>query len=75
MRNPSDTVQFRLRLPKELRRKIEAICKPNRYSINAEIVRRLEESFFRDDKVEFAEHVSIAALNRLRLIESLRSSD
>ena len=37
--------KFNLRLPRELRAKLEAAKLMNRRSLNAEIVKRLEDSF------------------------------
>jgi hypothetical protein len=48
-RRPSDTVQLKLRFPEKLRLRIEQVADRNRHSMNAEIVRRLEQSFEKDD--------------------------
>jgi hypothetical protein len=44
-RKPSDTAQMNLRLPESLRKKIEVEAKKNGWSLNRELVRRLEQSF------------------------------
>jgi hypothetical protein len=44
-RKPTDTVQLKLRFPEALRRKLEKDAAKHSQSMNAEIVRRLDESF------------------------------
>jgi hypothetical protein len=44
-RKPTDTAQMNLRLPETLRKKIEVEAKKNGWSLNRELVRRLEQSF------------------------------
>jgi hypothetical protein len=44
-RKPTDTAQMNLRLPESLRKKIEVEAKKNGWSLNRELVRRLEQSF------------------------------
>jgi hypothetical protein len=44
-RKPSDTVKLNLRFPESLRRLLEHAGKKHQWSMNAEIVRRLEDSF------------------------------
>jgi hypothetical protein len=44
-RKPSDTVKLNLRFPESLRRLLEGVAKKQERSMNAEIVRRLENSF------------------------------
>ena len=44
-RKPTDTAQMNLRLPETLRKKIEVEAKKNGWSLNRELVRRLERSF------------------------------
>lgn len=48
-RKPSDTVQLKLRFPERLRVRIENAASKSGHSMNSEIVRRLEQSFSRDD--------------------------
>ncbi|MDU4059453.1 MAG: Arc family DNA-binding protein [Pseudomonas oryzihabitans] len=47
-----EDAQFKLRLPAELKAKVEKSATENRRSLNAELVARLEESFARDTEVE-----------------------
>jgi Arc-like DNA binding domain len=44
-RKPTDSVQLKVRMPEHLRKKIEAQAAKYDRTLNAEIVRRLEESF------------------------------
>jgi hypothetical protein len=48
-RKPTDTVQLKLRFPEKLRVRIEAAAKKNSRSMNSEILRRLEQSFYAED--------------------------
>lgn len=46
-----DDLHFRLRIPEELKNKIEVAAQENRRSMTAEIVHRLEESFTPDGSI------------------------
>src|SRR5262245_13332521 len=48
-RKPADKVGIIVRLSEALRRRIEKTAQKNNQSMNLEIVRRLEESFRKDD--------------------------
>src|SRR5262249_48315860 len=48
-RKPTDTVQLKLRFLEALRRRLERAAKANDQSMNAEIVSRLEQSFWKED--------------------------
>jgi hypothetical protein len=50
-RKPTDIAQMNLRLPETLRKKIEVEAKKSGWSLNRELVRRLEQSFI-DQRVE-----------------------
>ena len=45
LRAPSDTVQLKVRMKERLRADIERAARKGGYSLNAEIVRRIEASF------------------------------
>jgi len=47
-RKPTDMAQMNLRLPESLRKKIEVEARKNGWSLNRELVRRLEQSFVQD---------------------------
>ena len=49
-RKPTDTVHLRLRFDEKLRRRLERAAAENKQSMNAEIIRRLEESFQKQDQ-------------------------
>jgi Arc-like DNA binding domain len=51
-RKPTDLVQLKLRFDERLRRRIERAAERNECSMNAEITKRLEQSFERVDKIE-----------------------
>lgn len=57
-RDPSETVQLKLRFPERLRNRIEAAAEKNQRSMNAEIVARLEQSFARDDRSALVENTA-----------------
>jgi hypothetical protein len=44
-RKPTDTAQMNLRLPEKLRKMIEVEARKNGWSLNRELVRRLQQSF------------------------------
>jgi predicted HicB family RNase H-like nuclease len=48
-RKPTDIAQLGLRLPEKLRKKIEAAARTNGWSLNRELVRRLERSFVQQE--------------------------
>src|SRR5262249_55789364 len=51
-RKPADLVQLKLRFDERLRRRIERAAERNECSMNAEIIKRLEQSFEQVDKIE-----------------------
>ena len=51
-RKPTDLVQLKLRFDERLRRRIERAAERNECSMNAEIIRRLGQSFEQVDKIE-----------------------
>ena len=51
-RKPADLVQLKLRFDERLRRRIERAAQRNECSMNAEIIKRLEQSFEQVDKIE-----------------------
>lgn len=50
-RKPGDKAMLAIRMTEALRRKIEAAAKKSGWSINSELVRRLERSFVVDDEM------------------------
>ena len=54
-RKPTDTVKLNLRLPEALRRKLEHAGKAHDHSMNAELIRRLEDSFHADPAADMVE--------------------
>jgi hypothetical protein len=57
-RKPADPVKLNLRFTEGLRSRLEKLAEKNNRSMNEEIVRRLEESFKRDDLTEILESLS-----------------
>src|SRR5262245_13999933 len=51
-RKPTDTVQLKLRFPEALRRRISAMAKKSRLSMNTWIVGRLTDSLDEEERVE-----------------------
>src|SRR5262249_34094594 len=51
-RRPADLVQLKLRFDERLRRRIERAAERNECSMNAEIIKRLEQSFEQAGKIE-----------------------
>jgi pyruvate-formate lyase len=51
-RKLTDTVKLQVRLPERLRRRLEQGAKRNDWSMNTEIVNRLDASFQREDQEE-----------------------
>jgi hypothetical protein len=51
-RKPTDLVQLKLRFDERLRRRIERAAERNECSMNAEIIKRLEQSFEQVDEIE-----------------------
>ena len=51
-RKRTDTIKLQLRLSERLRRRIERAAERNECSMNAEIIKRLEQSFEQVDKIE-----------------------
>jgi hypothetical protein len=54
-RKLTDTVKLQVRLPERLRRRLEQAAKHNDWSMNTEIVDRLDVSFQREDREEMIE--------------------
>lgn len=62
-RKPTDTAEFKLRVPERLRRRIETAAVKNDRSLNSEMVARLEESFERVEmKALIRNAASVAAI-------------
>ena len=57
-RKPSDPVKLNLRFQETLRARLEKQAVKNNRSMNEEIVRRLENSFQREDLEELAERMA-----------------
>jgi Arc-like DNA binding domain len=57
-RKPTDTVQLKLRFSERLRRRLEQAAKHNDWSMNTEIVNRLDTSFQREDQEEMIERAA-----------------
>jgi Arc-like DNA binding domain len=57
-RKPTDTVQLKLRFSERLRRRLEQAAKHNDWSMNTEIVSRLDVSFQREDQEEMIERAA-----------------
>ncbi|HEV3147216.1 MAG TPA: Arc family DNA-binding protein [Chthoniobacterales bacterium] len=57
-RKPSDPVKLNLRFTEALRSRLEKQATKNNRSLNEEIIRRLEESFKREDLEDFAERLA-----------------
>jgi hypothetical protein len=57
-RKPADPVKLNLRFTEALRSRLEKSAVKNNRSMNEEIVRRLEESFGKDDMVQTLEAVA-----------------
>jgi hypothetical protein len=63
MKKPTETVQLKLRFSERLRARLEKAAANNDDSMNSEIIRRLEQSFSRDDILTEI-HNSLADLKR-----------
>ena len=61
-RKPTDTVQLKLRFSERLRRRLEQAAKHNDWSMNTEIVNRLDTSFQREDQEEMIERAAREAV-------------
>jgi hypothetical protein len=57
-RKPSEQVKLNLRFTEALRSRLEKHAARNNRSMNEEIIRRLEDSFTKEDLMAFAERVS-----------------
>ena len=57
-RKPSDPVKLNLRFTEALRSRLEKHATKNNRSLNEEIIRRIEESFKRDDFTDALEKLS-----------------
>jgi flagellar motor switch protein FliG len=60
VRKPADLVPLMLRLPEDLRRRIEREATRNQRSLNAEVVRRLEDSFRSEDSAQLIDKTAKA---------------
>jgi len=71
-RKPSETVQLKLRFPEKLRQRIESAAARNERSMNAEIVRRLEQSFQKEDllanQATLAEAAATTAVEKFLIV-------
>jgi hypothetical protein len=56
-RKPTDLVQLKLRFDERLRRRIDRAAEHNECSMNAEIIKRLEQSFEQVDEIEEIEKI------------------
>jgi hypothetical protein len=61
-RKLTDTVKLQVRLSERLRRRIEQAAKHNDWSMNTEIVSRLDVSFQREDQEEMIERAAREAV-------------
>jgi hypothetical protein len=69
-RKPAETVQVNLRMKEVMRRRLDQAAKKHGVSLNAEMMRRLEESFTQEEQRSLKE-----VTKRLELVaESLVSS-
>ncbi|RXH15236.1 Arc family DNA-binding protein [Bradyrhizobium guangzhouense] len=77
-RKPGDKAMLAIRMTESLRRKIEAAAKKSGWSINSELVRRLENSFVDDElrviNQEISEDIALIAehVGRLDLAAKAR---
>jgi hypothetical protein len=70
-RKLTDTVKLQVRLSERLRRRLEQAAKHNVWSMNTEIVSRLDGSFQREDRKEMisrAAQEAVAAAEKLRIL-------
>ena len=63
-RKKSETVQLKLRFPESLRLRIDSAAKQNQRSMNAEIIKRLEQSFQRQDQAALVERTATAVMDK-----------
>jgi len=71
-RKPADPVHLKLRFNEKLRQRIERAALRNNQSMNAEIVRRLEESFDREELNETLRAAMWQVLTQGGLAEALK---
>jgi len=71
-RKPTDPVQLKLRFSEKLRQRIEKAALRNNQSMNTEIVRRLEESFGREELNEALRAAMWQVLTQGGLAEALK---
>jgi hypothetical protein len=64
-RKTTDTAQMNLRLPETLRKRIEVEAKKNGWSLNRELVRRLEQSFIHQSFEDLTQKVVMAVDERM----------
>ena len=77
-----DEIQFKLRLPVELKTRLEAEAALGNRSLSAEITKRLEESFVEADRIavqdeanrRLADHVRERTESLIKTLEMLQSS-
>ena len=72
-RKPTDIVQVNLRLRESLRRRLEREAEKRGLSFNAELTRRLEESFEREELNEALRTVILQVLTQEGLAETLKT--
>ena len=66
-------IQFNLRIPEELKAKIDAAAKANQRSINAEATSRLYDSFVMNDNIQVEAAKSLKTFFELDLRQSEKS--
>lgn len=76
LRNPADYVEIKLRVPKDLRRKLEAEATRQQSSLNAEMMRRFEASFENKPRVNLekaAQDFATAAADILHVTKRMET--
>ena len=72
-RKVTDTVQLKLRFSERLRRQLERAAKHNEWSMNTEIVDRLDVSFQREDQEEMIRRAVQEGVAAAQLFDEERS--
>ncbi|MDX7998795.1 Arc family DNA-binding protein [Xenorhabdus sp. Reich] len=62
-----EDAQMKIRLPAELKEKLEKAATENKRSMNAEVLQRLSESFEKSKWVTFAKGSGVIDVNALRI--------
>jgi Arc-like DNA binding domain len=65
-RKATDTVQLKLRFSKALRLRLEREAKKQNHSLNAEIIRRLEQSFRKEEEADLTVKATEKVEDRLK---------